>query len=137
MAWAGRTSARTGEHNRQPLTRHCSFAQQQQRRGVETCVPTSWILVVPTICGTIIFLAALVALYRVYKHGGARDAREFARAIVELRPSNLIATAVQQARRTPSQRRRSSPVKASSSKPRPTLETLPPSKLETNEPPAA
>ncbi len=53
-----------------------------------------WILVVPPVCGMIILLAAMILIWCVYKRGGSKDAREVARAIGELRPSNLIATAV-------------------------------------------
>ena len=92
MAWSWATVSSPGEHTVQPLTRHCRFAQQQQRREWRRAVPVSpWVFVVPTICGTLIFLAALVVLWKVYKRGGAKDAREFARALGDLRPSSLIA----------------------------------------------
>ncbi len=58
----------------------------------------AWVIIVPTICGTIVILAAMILIWRVYKRGGAKDAREVARAIVELRPASLIATAVLQRR---------------------------------------
>ena len=53
-------------------------------------VPNPLLVFVPSASALVAFLVSAIILWKVYKHGGADDVAEVARALAELRPWWLI-----------------------------------------------
>ncbi len=66
-------------------------------------MPSSFILVVPTICGTVAFLATLLVLVWVCRRFGVDEAVKLAKAICRLRPIPALVDVLDARRKQPEQ----------------------------------